>query len=104
MPLTLRICICCGADPLVRAGLPGPAFANRISIRLKARKADEDSPPFVKTFLLVFMRSSFDGDSVSKPLGFSALWQTVLVLKPPRFGLWRIGWARGSSNATPRVR
>ncbi|SPF53985.1 hypothetical protein SBA4_6000012 [Candidatus Sulfopaludibacter sp. SbA4] len=35
----------CGADPLVRAGRPRPAFANRIKIRQKAKKADEGAPP-----------------------------------------------------------
>src|SRR6266567_3068050 len=40
MPLTLRFCIYCGADPPVRAGRPRPAFANRIKIRCNARKAD----------------------------------------------------------------
>ncbi|SPF54237.1 conserved hypothetical protein [Candidatus Sulfopaludibacter sp. SbA4] len=34
-----------GADPLVRAGRPRPAFANRIKIRQDARKADEGAPP-----------------------------------------------------------
>jgi len=34
MPLTLGFYIYCGADPLVRAGPPGPAFGNRIKIRL----------------------------------------------------------------------
>jgi len=41
VPLTLGFCIYCGADPLVRAGPPGPAFGNRIKIRSNARKADE---------------------------------------------------------------
>ena len=38
---TLRFCIDCGADPLVRAGPPGPAFRNRIEIRTNVRKAGE---------------------------------------------------------------
>jgi hypothetical protein len=31
----------CGADPLVRAGSPGPAVANGINVRPEAKKADE---------------------------------------------------------------
>src|SRR5271165_870057 len=40
MPLTLRFCISCGADPQVRAGRPRPAFADGIEIRVYAKKAD----------------------------------------------------------------
>ena len=40
LSLTLRFCIYCGADPLVRAGPPGPAFGNRTTIRPSTRKAD----------------------------------------------------------------
>ena len=34
-----------GADPLVRAGPPGPAFTKVIKIRQNARKADEGVSP-----------------------------------------------------------
>jgi hypothetical protein len=88
----------------VLACLHEERFQDRSPAAVFASLLDEDSPPFVKSFLAVFIRSSFDGDSVPKPLGFSALWQTILVLKPQRSGLWRMGWARGSSSATPRVR
>src|SRR5271169_3256090 len=40
MPLTLRFCTSCGADPQVRAGRPRPAFADGIEIRVYAKKAD----------------------------------------------------------------
>src|SRR5271166_1250164 len=40
MPLTLRFCISCGADPQVRAGRPRPAFDDGIEIRVRAKKAD----------------------------------------------------------------
>jgi hypothetical protein len=51
MPLTLRFCECCGgADPLVRAGPPGPAFGNRINIRTlqegrRGRRPRTGGPP-----------------------------------------------------------
>ncbi|SPF43644.1 hypothetical protein SBA4_3070020 [Candidatus Sulfopaludibacter sp. SbA4] len=44
VPPTFRFCMDCGADPLVRAGPPGPAFASRLKIRQNAKKADEGAP------------------------------------------------------------
>jgi len=72
MPLTLQFCIYCGADPLVRAGPPGPAFANRISIRPEERKptrasaADRGVRPTAKVSGIGRLRVR--GTSTSRPM------------------------------------